>query len=49
MLADIADKSQQFDFQKKHFALLAQDLIRHENMEHEVWYPHFKDSLPDKV
>jgi hemerythrin superfamily protein len=49
MLADIADESHEFATQKKRFALLAQDLVRHEHMEHEVWYPHFKDELSDTV
>ncbi len=35
LLVDIADESHQFDTQKTRFDLLAQDLIRHENMEHE--------------
>lgn len=49
MLADIASESHEFDTQKRRFELLAQDLIRHENMEHEVWYPHFKTDVPDTV
>lgn len=49
MMVDIEDTSHKFDTQKKRFELLSQDLIRHENMEHEVWYPHFKNSLPDTV
>lgn len=47
-LADIANKTP-FDSQKKAFELLAEDLIRHENMEHEVWYPHFVKDLPEEV
>ena len=49
MMADIADESHQFATQQKRFELLAQDLIRHEYMEHDVWYPHFKNNLPDTV
>jgi hemerythrin superfamily protein len=49
MLADIAKESHPFDTQKKRFELVAQDLIRHENMEHEIWYPHFKNEMPNKV
>lgn len=49
MLADIADNSHQFETKKKRFDLLAEDLIRHEQMEHQVWYPHFKSKLPDTV
>lgn len=49
MMADIANETHQFETQKKRFELLAQDLIRHEHMEHQVWYPHFKKDLPDTV
>lgn len=49
VLANIADQSHHFETKKKQFDLLAKDLIRHENMEHEVWYPVFKDDLPDTV
>jgi len=49
MLADITNGSHQFDTQKKRFELIAHDLIRHENMEHKVWYPHFKNDVPDTV
>lgn len=49
MLADITNGSHHFDTQKKRFELLAHDLIRHEQMEHEVWYPHFKNEVPDTV
>ncbi len=49
MLDDIADEAHHFETQQKRFALLAQDLIRHEHMEHTVWYPHFKSKLPEAV
>ncbi len=49
MLADIADESHRWETQKNLFDDLAKDLTRHEHMEHEVWYPHFKDKLPDEV
>lgn len=49
MMADITDESHQFTTQKKRFAHLAQELIRHEKMEHEVWYPHFKSDVPETV
>lgn len=49
MLADITDGTHHFDTQKERFELLSHDLIRHENMEHEVWYPHFKNNVPDTV
>lgn len=49
MLRTICDESHQYATQKKQFLLLSQDLIRHETMEHEVWYPHFKEKLPETV
>ncbi len=49
MLRTISDNSQHYTTKKKQFQLLAQDLLRHETMEHEVWYPHFKDKLPSEI
>ncbi len=49
MLADISDDSHRFETQRSHFDRLGQDLIRHEAMEHTVWYPYFKNNLPDTV
>lgn len=49
MLADISDDSHHFETQRKRFNILASNLIRHENMEHEVWYPHFKNRVSDTV
>ena len=49
MLRSICDESHQYATQKKQFQLLSQDLIRHEIMEHEVWYPNFKEQLPKTV
>ncbi|KTC99508.1 hemerythrin domain-containing protein [Legionella erythra] len=49
MLADINDASHREETRRKLFAVLSQDLIRHEKMEHTVWYPHFKDRLDDTV
>jgi hypothetical protein len=49
LFIDIANESQRFEIQLMHFELLAQDLIRHEHMEHTLWYPHFKNILPDIV
>jgi hemerythrin superfamily protein len=49
MLTDINDKSHLYETQKKRFSLLSQDLIRHETMEHEVWYPYLKGKLPGTV
>ena len=49
MLAAISKDSHSFDTKKERFEILATDLIRHENMEHEVWYPHFKNDVPETV
>lgn len=49
MMEDIASESHHFETQKKRFEQLAEDLIRHEEMEHTVWYPHFKSDVPDTV
>ena len=37
MLRTISDDSHHYANQKKQFQILAQDLLRHETMEHEVW------------
>lgn len=48
--AEIADSSHHFETKKKMFSHLAAELIRHETMEHKVWYPHFKnDSRLDET
>ncbi len=44
MLTEIANKSHRDETKKKMFDTLSQDLIRHEKMEQEVWYPHFRDN-----
>lgn len=49
MLRTISDDSHHFATQKKQFQVLSKDLIRHETMEHQVWYPHFKEKLPSTV
>lgn len=49
MLLDMSDRSHHHETKKKKFTLLAQDLLRHETMEHEVWYPHFRNKLSDTV
>ena len=43
-LEDISDSSHRFETKQKMFANLCANLLRHEKMEHTVWYPHFKDS-----
>jgi hemerythrin superfamily protein len=42
-LTDIEDKSHRFETKLKMFEALSNELIRHETMEHKVWYPHFKN------
>lgn len=49
LLADINDASHRFETKKEKFHLCADNLIRHERMEHEVWYPHLKKQLSDEV
>jgi hemerythrin superfamily protein len=49
MLADITDNSHYYETKKKKFDLLSQDLIRHEAMEHKIWYPNFKNKLSETV
>ena len=49
LLGEISDESQRFEIQKKKFETLASDLIRHENMEQQVWYPYFKNKISTEV
>lgn len=42
-LAGISDNSHSIKTKRKMFQSLSQDLNRHETMEHQVWYPHFKN------
>jgi hemerythrin-like domain-containing protein len=49
MLAEINGEAHGFENKKQKFNLLASDLIRHENMEQQVWYPHFKNKVSDTV
>lgn len=42
-LSEIDDSSHRTDTKRKMFQSLCTDLIRHETMEHKVWYPHFKN------
>lgn len=49
MLNQIDEDSQVYETKLKIFADLSQELIRHEEMEHQIWYPHFKEKLPDTV
>lgn len=49
MLAEINGDDHGFETKRLKFELLASDLIRHENMEQQVWYPRFKNKVPDTV
>lgn len=49
MFADINNEAHHFETQRKNFAVLASFLLLHEAMEHLIWYPRFKDNLPDTV
>ncbi|WP_298627614.1 hemerythrin domain-containing protein [uncultured Legionella sp.] len=49
LLVDVLNPSHRFDTRQKIFADLSSDLLRHETMEHTVWYPHFKSKVPDTV
>ncbi|MBA3662015.1 MAG: hemerythrin domain-containing protein [Gammaproteobacteria bacterium] len=42
MLDEINDESHKPETKKKMFNTLCDDLLRHEAMEHKIWYPHFK-------
>lgn len=42
MLTDISDSSHQYETKRKLFDKLCADLLRHETMEEEVWYPQLK-------
>ena len=43
ILSDIENNSHHYETKRKMFDELGIDLIRHEEMEHKVWYPHFKN------
>lgn len=49
MLVDINDESHHHETKIKLFHTLCQDLIRHEAMEHKLWYPHFRNKLNGEV
>ena len=44
IFSKISKKNHQYATRKKQLANLCQDLIRHEMMEHRVWYPAFKNN-----
>lgn len=43
VLTQIDDPSHHKETKRKMFRSFCQELIRHETMEHKVWYPHFKN------
>ncbi len=43
-LTVISKKSRSYASKRKMFNTLCQYLIRHEAMEHKLWYPHFKNN-----
>jgi hypothetical protein len=49
MFADISDDNHKYETQRKRFDILSEELLRHENMEHSVWYPHFKNKISPEV
>ncbi len=51
ILAEISDNSHRNQTRMHLFDDLCHDLLRHEEMEHQVWYPHFKNDkrLSDTV
>lgn len=49
LLTDISDDSHRLETKRELFDQLSLDLLRHEKMEQELWYPRFKNSLPDTV
>ncbi len=51
MLKEISAESHRGEAKKNLFEILCDDLLRHETMEHKVWYPHFKNNskLSDTV
>lgn len=49
MLMDISEGSHFYETKKKLFHTLSHDLLRHEEMEHKVWYPCFKEKLDKTV
>lgn len=49
ILNDISDNSHHETTKKKMFDDLTKELIRHEKMEHQIWYPHFKNKLSQTV
>ena len=43
-LTTILKKVSRAETKKKMFSILSANLLRHEAMEHKVWYPHFKNN-----
>jgi len=51
VLDDLSNKPHREETKKKMFDTLCKELLRHEEMEHKIWYPHFKQDqrLDDTV
>ncbi len=49
LLADISDEKHKYATQRKRFDMLSEELLRHEDMEHSLWYPHFKNKISSEV
>lgn len=51
ILGEIEDDSHRDKTKRKMFDELCDDLLRHETMEHKVWYPHFNknEKIDDTV
>lgn len=49
MLSSIEENKKPHTVKVKLFDILADNLLRHEKMEHQLWYPHFRDKLPKTV
>lgn len=48
-LSEINNNSHNFETRRKMFDGLCQDLMIHERVEEEKWYPHFKNKLSSRV
>jgi hypothetical protein len=48
-LLNISRETHREETKLKMFNCLSQELIRHEKMEHEVWYPHFRSKISHTV
>jgi hemerythrin superfamily protein len=49
ILAEISNNDHSYKVKRKIFTELCNDLLIHEKMEEEIWYPNFKHKLDDTV